>query len=630
VLSSLLPAWHWQALPRLPFIEQQGAASAETPTPTAVFDESTTGSAELALPPPGASATAQPENSMSGPPVARSRVAPNWPQLLTMVWLLGAAAGALRLLVSRSRFAVLVNKAAPVDDPSWSLQIKKISYLLRIRRSVELLESKDTEVPLTTGAFRPKVILSPDYNEWSPLRRDAILHHELAHIRRWDILAQTLCQIAIAMYWFHPLVWLTVRAMRAEREQACDDHVLAAGTRPSEYAHELLEIASSLRQPEFTAALAMARRSQLEGRVMALLNPMQRRGSISRRTTLAIAVLTFCAVLPLAAIQSAPPRDKRTEQRKPAIPAPAQNALSPEPDANTPPEPPEPEPPQAVPAPPADVAIAPPVDDKPGAIAGGVRGGVEGGIQGGIRNGVRNVPPMPPAPGSVPAPPQAASPAVAPLPPIPPVGGIQKPPAIPKAPRVAPASPQPVPAPAPEPKAAPVAPRVVPAPQPGAVVTPAPKPNPAPRAASAAPQSSALQAHVAAIVAQATADPQEIKALQAKTAAIAARVSSSAPEAARLRVEAAAVAAQAGSMSHELNTLQSEVAALAASTRQATASPEVAAVRAQIAAIQATVASTAHQVAARAQHAAAASVDCNPHSGHPQSTESNNDGHRKR
>src|SRR5579864_9708408 len=104
-------------------------------------------------------------------------------------------------------------------------------------------------------------------------------------------------------------------AIRAERERACDDYVLAMGTKPSEYAHELLELASSLRQPALGAALAMARRSQLEGRLMALLNPALRRGSVSRKLALIIAALTLCIVVPLASIhaarQASAPRDRK-------------------------------------------------------------------------------------------------------------------------------------------------------------------------------------------------------------------------------------------------------------------------------------------------------------------------------
>src|SRR5262249_38949144 len=170
---------------------------------------------------------------------------------------------------------------------------------------IGLLESKETEVPLATGILHPKVILPPDYSEWSEVRRSAVLHHEIAHIKRLDALTHTFAQAATVLYWFHPLVWLTVRAMRAEREHACDDQVLAAGTKASDYAHELLDIVSSLRQPALASALAMARRSQLEGRVLAVLDPGLRRGALSHRASLAAAVIVLGVALPIAALRPA-------------------------------------------------------------------------------------------------------------------------------------------------------------------------------------------------------------------------------------------------------------------------------------------------------------------------------------
>jgi hypothetical protein len=121
--------------------------------------------------------------------------------------------------------------------------------------------------------------------------------------------------------------------MRAEGERACDDCVLAGGARASEYAHALLEMAVSLRQPDFTAALAMARRSELEGRVMAILNPKQQRGSVSRNAFLAIIILTLAVTLPLAAMH--PQTTSDSAAVKPQKPSPAMPAIPATPPAPT-------------------------------------------------------------------------------------------------------------------------------------------------------------------------------------------------------------------------------------------------------------------------------------------------------
>jgi beta-lactamase regulating signal transducer with metallopeptidase domain len=618
VLSHLVPAWHWQGLPRFPLAANQSAAM-ETPAALPVVPQSDMGGAELAPPQAGARATTQPSNGKPAlPTISKLRPAMNWPQLIIMVWLLGMLLVALRLLVSRSRFARLIGKATPVDDPSWSSQIQEIAHLLGIRRSVALLESQDTEVPLTTGALQPKIILSPDYSEWSPLRRDAILHHELAHIRRLDTLAQALCQVAIATYWFHPLVWVTVRAMRAEREQACDDYVLAAGTRPSEYAHELLEIASSLRQPEFTAALAMAKRSQLEGRVMALLNPAQHRGSISQKTTLMVALLTLCAVLPLAAIQSAAPQKKSSDQRKAAAPTQTQSTPAAATDEEQPalPEEPQeatqPQPPPAPPVPPA--AATPPV----GGVVGGVPGGVRGGVVGGVPGGIRAVPAMPPAP----ARPQIApaTPQTLPVPSSPPAARLQSAPASPDAPQATP-----VPQAVPRPEAAPVAPGKPSKPSPRGVASPAPRAILTPHAAATSSALPALRAQLAAIHAQAGINPREVEALRAKIATIAITASATnAPLIAKLRSQTAAMSAQTAATSHQMVELRAQIAALAPIAAQSanSMSPKVAALRAQIAAMP--------RIASTRALAATISNTCGGDSSHPHSVEIVNDGNHKR
>ena len=88
----------------------------------------------------------------------------------------------------------------------------------------------------------------------------------------------SIAQLACALYWFNPLAWIAARHIRTERERACDDLVLACGTRGPDYAEELLEIARVMRGGRYPAllagaTLAMAHRSQLEGRLIAILDP---------------------------------------------------------------------------------------------------------------------------------------------------------------------------------------------------------------------------------------------------------------------------------------------------------------------------------------------------------------------
>ena len=104
-------------------------------------------------------------------------------------------------------------------------------------------------------------------------QRDVVLAHEIAHLAGHDPLRHVAARLAVAFYWFHPLAWMAARQAAAAREQACDEAVLALGTRPSAYARVLLELAESM-QPSAAGlgALPMVERSHLETRLMAILN----------------------------------------------------------------------------------------------------------------------------------------------------------------------------------------------------------------------------------------------------------------------------------------------------------------------------------------------------------------------
>ena len=100
---------------------------------------------------------------------------------------------------------------------------------------------------MTAGVRRPVLLVHAGARKWPPERRRVVLLHELAHVRRADWLTLVAAEIAGAIYWFHPLVWLARREARRSCERACDDLVLDHGTKPSVYAAHLLGIVRSLK-----------------------------------------------------------------------------------------------------------------------------------------------------------------------------------------------------------------------------------------------------------------------------------------------------------------------------------------------------------------------------------------------
>ncbi|HEY1242419.1 MAG TPA: TonB family protein [Bryobacteraceae bacterium] len=276
VLSALVPA-----LPlRAPLV-----------VPTLVFQTGAQPAADVG----GARPTAAP----SRPEAPRTS---SWLQWFVFLWAAGTGVSLAQMLVNWIGVARIRREARPCT----SADLPALAHTLGIGGHVELLEARAGTMPMATGVFRPAVLLPADAGAWTAERRRVVLLHELAHIRRGDLIAHLIGRIAVSLYWWNPLAWAAWREFLEQRERAADDLVLSAGARPSDYAAHLLEIARSLRvSPELgSAALAMARRSQLEGRLVAILDSRVNRNA-PRRATAALAMLfALAAVAPFAAIQA--------------------------------------------------------------------------------------------------------------------------------------------------------------------------------------------------------------------------------------------------------------------------------------------------------------------------------------
>lgn len=142
-------------------------------------------------------------------------------------------------------------------------------------RGTEVLLSSELRIPVTCGLITPRIVLPVAARDWSAQRLQAVLLHELAHVRRRDVAAQMGLHLISAIWWFQPLVWISRSRLRLESELACDAEVVSGGIRASQYAAELLGIAQSVRGDwRFSSSvIGMARPSGLEDRVRAVLQP---------------------------------------------------------------------------------------------------------------------------------------------------------------------------------------------------------------------------------------------------------------------------------------------------------------------------------------------------------------------
>jgi beta-lactamase regulating signal transducer with metallopeptidase domain len=221
--------------------------------------------------------------------------------LVAVVWLLGAGAVLARLVLGLARARALVHGSEAAR--TWSAAVLRGERVTGVRAHVRV--SDEVGAPAVTGLLSPVVLVPRESERWSDDRRHAVLLHELAHVRQRDCFAQLVAQLACALHWFDPLVWVAARRLRLERELAADEAVLAAGARPSGYAEDLLAIASSTWAAGELAsgALGMSGRSHLAARITAIVSG---RRSPSPSRARAAAIVTACGVLVLAVACSAP------------------------------------------------------------------------------------------------------------------------------------------------------------------------------------------------------------------------------------------------------------------------------------------------------------------------------------
>ncbi|SJZ92963.1 M56 family metallopeptidase [Sediminibacterium ginsengisoli] len=154
---------------------------------------------------------------------------------------------------------------------NWRLFVRRVAEQLGIKKEVQILLSDKVHTPLTIGFFKPLILVPlASINHLSTEQMEAVILHELAHIKRYDYIVNIFLSVVEISLFFNPFTQLISKSIKKERENSCDDWVLQFQYSAPVYAEALLRIASLQKAPAF-AMTAARNEHELLGRVKRMI-----------------------------------------------------------------------------------------------------------------------------------------------------------------------------------------------------------------------------------------------------------------------------------------------------------------------------------------------------------------------
>ncbi|MBH1995558.1 MAG: serine hydrolase [Burkholderiales bacterium] len=238
---------------------------------------------------------------MAAPPAWRAALQA-WMPALVLAWSAGVGLMSLRLCLGLAWVGRLRRQA--VAAPAiWQARLDALALRMGLHRRLPLKLHAGLASPVTVGFWRPVILLPAALLSGMPVALlEALLAHELAHVRRWDYLVNLLQSVAEALLFFHPVVWWLSARMRAEREQVADALAAQALQDPQQLATALHALSLHTAAPQHSGLLMSARGGALLTRIERLMAP----GPDTAGWKLAVpALLLACATL-LLQVQGKP------------------------------------------------------------------------------------------------------------------------------------------------------------------------------------------------------------------------------------------------------------------------------------------------------------------------------------
>ena len=236
------------------------------------------------------------------------------------LWLLGVSLHAVRLLTMFVQLRRTLRHSSSVGDEEAAIA-GRLARSLGLRVAPDVRVSERIETPLVVGLLRPTVLLPAHAETRLTIDERAMaICHELAHVRRRDLLLGWVPAIAERLFFFHPLARFAAREYAAEREAACDALVMQAlDVAPRDYGQMLVRLGVSGLTPVFTASGSSPSRSVLRRR-LAMLNDVTL--THSRRAIVLIALISAAAIVPFHLVAREAPQAAAPTVAAPTVAAP--------------------------------------------------------------------------------------------------------------------------------------------------------------------------------------------------------------------------------------------------------------------------------------------------------------------
>ena len=233
-----------------------------------------------------------------------------WSLMYLLIWIYGIGCAILiTKLLNHFLVAKRWCKESVIDQNAHHRELlEQCAEQLALTKLPEVRFTERVNSPVITGLLHPVLLLPTCAMSWNTETLKMVMLHELGHVQRRDLWTSLAGQIACALHWFNPLVWILRKRLTNECEYACDAHVISCGAHPGNYINALCDVAESCQDSQmlnsrkghslaFSAALSMANKASLRNRVANLLEKKPGASKFSSLMVMTALVVSTSAAL---------------------------------------------------------------------------------------------------------------------------------------------------------------------------------------------------------------------------------------------------------------------------------------------------------------------------------------------